>query len=223
MLYQPKPVVLFSIPFACKAFAGRGKHGLARKHPRIPDVTLLREAFDRTAARLGDAVKDLGAHPAGDATALNVRRTLSAAERKREEEQGLAYGKTVRIKRELDLRRSPADSSRHQTVRAALQRAQRRGSGQCPIKKVKGQGRGLSQNRQRDVFTVVFTGTSTQTPRHGIRRDWGIWIWERWRAVGLATRYLRGGFRTVRGVVQEPRNHYGCGMAPSPSRQARST
>ena len=55
-----------------------------------PHFTLLREVFDRMTVRLGEAVEDLGARLAGDATALNARRTFSAAEEKRERELGLA-------------------------------------------------------------------------------------------------------------------------------------
>jgi hypothetical protein len=55
-----------------------------------PHSRLLREVFDRMASRIGEVVDDLGAHLAGDATALNARRTFSASEKKQEEELGLA-------------------------------------------------------------------------------------------------------------------------------------
>jgi len=54
-----------------------------------PHRTLLHEVFDAMAFRLGLAVEDLGAHTAGDATALNARRTQSAQGRKLDAAQGL--------------------------------------------------------------------------------------------------------------------------------------
>lgn len=54
-----------------------------------PHRTLLREVFDAMARRLGGAVEDLGAQTAGDATALNARRTASDEGRRRDAEQGL--------------------------------------------------------------------------------------------------------------------------------------
>jgi hypothetical protein len=55
-----------------------------------PRRTLLREVFDQMAARLGAAVVDLGCDTAGDATALNARRTTSAAGRREDASEGLA-------------------------------------------------------------------------------------------------------------------------------------
>lgn len=54
-----------------------------------PHRALLHEVFDAMAFRLGLAVEDLGAHTAGDATALNARRTQSAQGRKLDAAQGL--------------------------------------------------------------------------------------------------------------------------------------
>jgi hypothetical protein len=54
-----------------------------------PHRSLLREIFDAMVARLGLVVEDLGVHTAGDATALNARRTASAQGRKRDAAEGL--------------------------------------------------------------------------------------------------------------------------------------
>lgn len=54
-----------------------------------PHRSLVREVFDAMAARLGYVVEDLGVHAAGDATALNARRTGSARGRKLDAAQGL--------------------------------------------------------------------------------------------------------------------------------------
>lgn len=54
-----------------------------------PQLTLLHELFDSMASRLGMVVEDLGVHTAGDATALNARRTQSAQGHKRDAAQGL--------------------------------------------------------------------------------------------------------------------------------------
>jgi hypothetical protein len=54
-----------------------------------PHRTLLREVFDAMVARLGAVVEDLGVHGAGDATALNARRTGSARGREQDAAQGL--------------------------------------------------------------------------------------------------------------------------------------
>lgn len=55
-----------------------------------PHRTLLREVFDAMVSRLGSTVQDLGVHAAGDATALNARRTTSDGERKQDAREGLA-------------------------------------------------------------------------------------------------------------------------------------
>ena len=54
-----------------------------------PHRTLLHEVFDAMAYRLGLVVEDMGAHTAGDATALNARRTKSARGQSRDAAQGL--------------------------------------------------------------------------------------------------------------------------------------
>lgn len=54
-----------------------------------PHRSLLREVFDAMAGRLGLLIEDLGAHAAGDSTALNARRTASAQGHKLDEAQGL--------------------------------------------------------------------------------------------------------------------------------------
>lgn len=54
-----------------------------------PHRTLSHEVFDAMALRLGLVVEDLGAHTAGDATALNARRTQSAQGQKLDAAQGL--------------------------------------------------------------------------------------------------------------------------------------
>lgn len=54
-----------------------------------PHRTLLQEVFDAMVGRLGLVVADLGVHAAGDATALNARRTASAQGRQRDAAQGL--------------------------------------------------------------------------------------------------------------------------------------
>lgn len=54
-----------------------------------PHRTLLREVFDAMVSRLGLVVEDLGVHAAGDATALNARRTASAQGLKLDKAQGL--------------------------------------------------------------------------------------------------------------------------------------
>jgi hypothetical protein len=55
-----------------------------------PHRTLAREAFDAMAAVLGVVAEDLGLDAAGDATALNARRTTSAQGRREDAAQGLA-------------------------------------------------------------------------------------------------------------------------------------
>jgi len=54
-----------------------------------PHRTLLREVFGAMVARLGAVVEDLGVHGAGDATALNARRTNSARGNALDAAQGL--------------------------------------------------------------------------------------------------------------------------------------
>ena len=54
-----------------------------------PHRTLLREVFDAMVGRLGLVVEDLGVHTAGDATALNARRTSSAEGQRRDAAEGL--------------------------------------------------------------------------------------------------------------------------------------
>ena len=56
---------------------------------REPHVSLLHEVFDAMIERLGDAVPDLGHNTAGDATALNARRTKKRTHSEAEQEQGL--------------------------------------------------------------------------------------------------------------------------------------
>lgn len=54
-----------------------------------PHRTLLGEVFDAMVGRLGLVVEDLGVHTAGDATALNARRTSSAEGQRRDAAEGL--------------------------------------------------------------------------------------------------------------------------------------
>lgn len=54
-----------------------------------PHRALLHEVFDAMAGRLGHVIEDLGQHTAGDATALNARRTGSEEGRTRDAAEGL--------------------------------------------------------------------------------------------------------------------------------------